>query len=91
MSSKTVLYEAKDTRLRYDVAVALRSIAAGLASGTLQLSDGFGSACVGVGDVVKYEVEIKEKVKDDGVKRSVDIELEWYESTQAPEKAEADE
>ncbi len=82
MGSKTVLYEGKENRLRYDVAVALRSIATGLAGGTLQINDGFGSVCISVGDTVEYEVEIKEKSKDNAVKRSVTIELKWYEGAE---------
>ena len=79
MSSKNVLYEGKDTRLSYDVAMALRKIADGFASGTLQINDNLGSVSLAVGKEAKYEVEIKEKVKDGGVKRSMEVDLEWFE------------
>lgn len=79
MSSKTVLYESKDARLRYDVAVALHNIADSLAEGTLQIKDGFGSVSVSVDNEIKFEIEVQEKVKSHGVKRSVEIELEWTE------------
>lgn len=79
MSSKTVLYESKDTKLRYDTAVILHSIADSIADGTLQIKDAFGSVCVTVDNEVKCEIEVQEKVKGHGVKRSVEIELEWME------------
>lgn len=86
MSSKTVLYESKDTRLRYDIAVALHNIADSIAEGALQIKDTFGSVCVSVDNEVKYEVEVQEKVKGQGVKRSVEIELSWTE--ELPEQGE---
>jgi len=79
MSSKTVLYESKDTRLRYDTAMALRMIADSIAEGALEIKDTFGSVCVTVNNEVKFEVEVQEKVKGNGVKRSLEIELEWFE------------
>ncbi len=86
MSSKTVLYESKDTRLRYDIAVALRNLADSVAEGTLQIKDAFGSVCVTVNNEVKFEIEVQEKLKGHGVKRSVEIELEWMEELpQQPE------
>lgn len=79
MSSKTVLYESKETRLRYDVATALRTIGDSIASGALEIKDTFGSVCVSVNNEVKCEIEVQEKVKGHGVKRSLEIELEWFE------------
>lgn len=81
MSSKNVLYESKDMRLRYDVAVALHRIADGIADGTIHIKDDYGSVCMAVDDKVKFEVEIEEKVKSEGIKRSIELEIEWYEKT----------
>lgn len=80
MSSKSLLYESKNKRLRYDVAVVLRNIADQIAAGTIQIEDELGAVCINVGDEIKFEMEIKEKSKDAGVKHSVEIELEWLDN-----------
>ncbi len=85
MSKKSVLYECEGTKLRYDVAVALRKIADGLAQGTLELPQSLGGVVVPVGSEVNFEIEIKEKAKETAVKRSIEIELEWYDEGQAAE------
>ena len=79
MSSKTDLYESKDVKLRYDAAVLLHRIADGLADGTLHIKDEAGSVCIAVSDELKVELKVEEKVKSEGVKRCVEIELSWTE------------
>ncbi len=76
MGSKTVLMDSKEEKLRYNVAVALRQIADGLAKGKLALPEG---VVIPVADVVVMELEIKKKAKDVVAKYTVGIELTWIE------------
>ncbi len=85
MSKKSVLYQCEGTKLRYDVATALRQIADGLAQGRLHLPQSLGAVEVPVGNELNFEIEIKEKAKESATKRSIEIELEWYDEVQDAE------
>ena len=53
-------------------------LADGLAEGRLHLPQSLGAVEIPVGNELNFEIEVKEKAKESAVKRSIEIELEWY-------------
>ncbi len=78
MSEKNVLYESEGTALTYDAGVLLRRIADGLCQGKIEL-DGTESEAVSIplANEVAMEIKIKDKTKDSGTKRVMEIEMKW--------------
>jgi len=73
MNEKTVLFDTKETMLRYDAAVILRELADALARGKFAGQAGD----TPVGEHLKVEIKGKVKPKPEGAKGEIKIELSW--------------
>ncbi len=79
MSDKKKLVEMKECGLTYDAGVLLGKLAEGLRAGRLTCDAGDPPLDLPLPNEIKLELSIKEKSKDGGVKRKIEIELEWVE------------
>ncbi len=78
MSEKTVLYETEGTTLTYDAGVLLQRIADGLCQGKIELQGNESqTVSVPLADDVAMEIKIKDKAKNGGIKRVLEIEMKW--------------
>ncbi len=78
MSGKSVLYESEGNVLTYDAGVLLRRIADGLCQGKIELAGGeSGTVSIPLANDVAMEIKIKDKAKDSGSKRVMEIEMKW--------------
>lgn len=78
MSEKTVLYENEGTTLTYDAGVLLQRIAAGLCQGKIELEGNESQTMsVPLANDVAMEIKIKDKAKNGGIKRVLEIEMKW--------------
>lgn len=78
MSDKAELYDCKGEVMTYDAAVMLRKLADGLAQGKIEMAcEKCGALCVDVPGMADIELSVKEKAKSGGLKRKLEIELQW--------------
>jgi len=77
MSEKSVLFESEGKVLTYDAGVLLHRIADGLCKGQIELDGESGTVCIPLATDVSMEIEIKDKTKNDAVKRVLEIEMKW--------------
>jgi amphi-Trp domain-containing protein len=73
MGEKIVLLDKDETVLRYDAATILRQLGDELAKGKICAESGE----VAVGDQIKLKMKGKQKIKDEGGKCSLELELSW--------------
>lgn len=85
MARETVLFSAKDTRSRADVAAFLRDLAGKVESGSVTLRQGETTEHVQLPDHMVLEVELEdERKRRRGVRHCLEIELKWYDDMAAP-------
>jgi len=77
MSEKNVLFESEGKALTYDAGVLLRRIADGLCKGRIELDGESEPVCIPLADDVSMEIKIKDKAKNEAVKRVLEIEMKW--------------
>jgi amphi-Trp domain-containing protein len=79
MSKKNVLVKSDQRKKLSDVAVFLRELADKIESGQVTLMQGGQDVQIELPQTVMLELEYYEKAKKHGVKKQLDIELEWTE------------
>lgn len=79
MSGKKKLLEVKKDGLTYDAGVMLGKLAASLRAGRLICESEEHPVNIDLPVEISLEMSIKEKSKNGGIKRKIEIELEWVE------------
>lgn len=79
MGIETLLFKSEEKKSRADVSGFLRLLADKLDCGQITLIQEGSEVVLNVPGEITLEVTAEEKDKREGVKRSLEIELEWYE------------
>ncbi len=79
MAKKNVLVKSKSRKKLPDVAAFLRELADKVESGQVSLVQGEEDVSVVLPETVSFELEYYEQPKKHGVKKQLEIELDWTE------------
>jgi amphi-Trp domain-containing protein len=81
MDMEKVLFKSKEKKQTSEVASILRTVADKIESGRITLSQGGEENNLSIPDAVILEIKVEEETKADRdtLKKSLEIELEWYE------------
>jgi amphi-Trp domain-containing protein len=83
MGSKSNSMKQEEVRLAYDAGVLLKQIADGLALQKFECQSKDGTFVIEVPNQIKVKFSVKEKLKKDGTKTKVKVEMGWF-TPQAP-------
>ncbi len=83
MSRETVLLKSEEKTSRDSVAEFLRNLASKVESGEVVLKQEERELRLDLPQNLVLEVKVEEKQKGGGVKKSLEVEIEWYEGQEA--------
>lgn len=87
---ETVLFKSEEKMARTEVTAALRTIADKIDSGQIALSMGEDQVSLEIPENVTLELKAEEEVlRSGGIKKSLEIEIEWKEGQEGEGKSPA--
>ena len=82
MAKKNVIVKSDLRKKLPDVAIFLRELADKVETGTVTLVQGGQDVVIDLPETVSFELEYYEQPKKSGLKKQLEIELEWTEGDQ---------
>lgn len=82
MVKKTILFKSKERKELANLSEFLHNLADKLAEGEIVLQQGEQVVELELPEIVQFEVEADVQVKKNKTKRSLELEIEWYEGDQ---------
>lgn len=76
--SKEKRFKLEQNTLRSEVSVFLKQFAESLEQGNLVLKGEEKEVILEIPEEVNFEIEVKEKTKEKGTQKTLEIELKWY-------------